>query len=152
MLSDVKPWDMVAEGYAETTMQLFQEYAEKALELAARGHRKVTLVRRGSKVGDSLGRSTRWVVLQELRNLGVRTITDAEYVRITDAGLLISVDNQRELLEADTIVLAAGYETDPNLAEQWQDAAPEVHIIGDAHTPQKGIDAIYEGTLVGRKI
>lgn len=34
MLSTVTPWDMVAEGYAETTMKLFQSYAEKALEIA----------------------------------------------------------------------------------------------------------------------
>lgn len=34
MLSTVAPWDMVAEGYAETTMKLFRGYTEKALELA----------------------------------------------------------------------------------------------------------------------
>jgi len=34
ILSTVTPWEMVAEGYAETTMKLFHSYAEKALELA----------------------------------------------------------------------------------------------------------------------
>ena len=34
MLSSVTPWDMVAEGYAEITMKLFQGYTDKALELA----------------------------------------------------------------------------------------------------------------------
>ncbi|MDH5328278.1 MAG: class I SAM-dependent methyltransferase [Gammaproteobacteria bacterium] len=34
MLSTVTPWDMVAEGYAETTMTFFRSYTEKALELA----------------------------------------------------------------------------------------------------------------------
>jgi ubiquinone/menaquinone biosynthesis C-methylase UbiE len=34
LLSTVTPWDMVAEGYAETTMKLFRTYTEKALELA----------------------------------------------------------------------------------------------------------------------
>lgn len=33
MLSEVKPWDTVAQGYSETTMKLFQCYADKALEL-----------------------------------------------------------------------------------------------------------------------
>ena len=33
MLSSVTPWDMVAEGYAEITMKLFQGYADKALQL-----------------------------------------------------------------------------------------------------------------------
>ncbi len=126
--------------------------AERAIELARKGPRSVTLVRRGTKIGESLGRSTRWVVLQELRTLGVRTVTEAEYIKVTDSGLLISVGSQREMLEADTIVIAAGYNTDPQLEQKWQDAAPEIHVIGDAHNPQKGIDAIYEGTLAGRRI
>jgi ubiquinone/menaquinone biosynthesis C-methylase UbiE len=33
MLSTTAPWDMVAEGYAETTMKLFRSYSEKALEV-----------------------------------------------------------------------------------------------------------------------
>ena len=32
-LSTPKPWDMVAEGYAETTMKLFSSYIERALDL-----------------------------------------------------------------------------------------------------------------------
>jgi ubiquinone/menaquinone biosynthesis C-methylase UbiE len=34
LLSTVTPWDLVAEGYAETTMKLFRSYTEKALEVA----------------------------------------------------------------------------------------------------------------------
>lgn len=34
VLSSVTPWEMVAEGYAETTMKSFRGYAEKALEIA----------------------------------------------------------------------------------------------------------------------
>jgi 2,4-dienoyl-CoA reductase (NADPH2) len=120
--------------------------------MAARGPRRVTLVRRGARIGDSLGKSARWIVLQELRRLGVRLITGAEYGKVTDEGLLISVGGAEELLEAETIVLAAGYEADPRLPEQWRGAAPEIHVVGDAHIPLKGIDAVYEGTLVGRQI
>ena len=126
--------------------------AEKAIDMAHKSYRDVTLVRRGLKVGDSLGRSTRWVILQELRRLGVRSITEASYIEINKAGLLISVEGREELLEADTIVVAAGYEIDPQLAEKWQDAGAEVHVVGDAKNPRKGIDAIYEGAQVGRKI
>ncbi len=126
--------------------------AEEAMSLAGKGPRKVTLVRRGSHVGESLGRSNRWVVLQELRRLGVKMITDAQYIRVTDEGLLILVNGREKLLEADTIVVAAGYEADDKLKEKWRDVAPEVYVIGDARAPQKGIDAIYEGTLIGRQI
>ena len=126
--------------------------SEKAVDMAHQSLRQVTLVRRGSKVGDTLGRSTRWVILQELRRLGVRAITDAAYVEINDAGLLISVEGKEELLEADTIVVAAGYEIDPRLAEKWEGAAAEIHVLGDAKEPRKGIDAIREGARIGRQI
>jgi 2,4-dienoyl-CoA reductase (NADPH2) len=126
--------------------------ADTAIDMAHRSYREVTLVRRGPKVGDSLGRSTRWVILQELKRLGVRSITEASYIEINETGLLISVEGREELLEADTIVVAAGYEIDPQLAEKWQGAAPEIHVVGDAKNPRKGIDAIYEGTQVGRKV
>ncbi len=126
--------------------------AEEAIGLVHKSRRQVTLVRRGAKVGDTLGRSTRWVILQELKNLGVRTITGAEYIEINDSGLLISVEGGEELLDADTIVIAAGYETDARLAEKWRDVAPEIHIVGDARNPRKGIDAILEGAQVGRQI
>jgi 2,4-dienoyl-CoA reductase (NADPH2) len=126
--------------------------AEEAVNMVQKGPRQVTLVRRGQSIGETLGRSTRWVILQELKRLGVRTITGAKYLEINKDGLLISIDGQTELLEADTIILAAGYENDPALTEQWRDAAPEVHVIGDAFSPRKGIDAILEGATVGRKI
>ena len=125
---------------------------EQATELARTSRRQVTLVRRGAKVGDTLGRSTRWVILQELKSLGVRTITGAEYIEINEDGLLISLEGQEELLEADTIVIAAGYEVDSELAEKWRDAAPEVYVIGDARSPRKGIDAIREGAQTARQI
>jgi len=35
MLSTVAPWDLVAEGYSETTMKLFQGYVDAALDLVA---------------------------------------------------------------------------------------------------------------------
>jgi len=124
----------------------------EAVELARRGSRQVTLVRRGSAVGETLGRSTRWVILQELKKLGVRTITGAHYLELNDKGLLIQLDGRTELLEADTIILAAGYEADSKLAERWREAAPEIHVIGDALAPAKGIDAIIEGARVGRML
>lgn len=35
MLSTVAPWDLVAEGYSETTMKFFQGYVDAALEMVA---------------------------------------------------------------------------------------------------------------------
>ena len=92
------------------------------------------------------------MVLQELKKLDIEVITGAKYLEINAAGLLIELEGKHRVLEADTIILAAGFETDSGLAEQWKDAAPEVHVIGDALSPRKGIDAIFEGAMIGRRI
>ncbi len=125
---------------------------EAALDLSHKGPHQVTLVRRGSKVGDSLGRSTRWLVLQELKKLGVRTITDAQYIGVTDDGLLISLDGQQQLLGADTIIVAAGYEADHKKKKKWAGTATDIYVLGDAHIPQKGIDAIREAAFLAREL
>ena len=38
MLSSVAPWDLVAEGYSEVTMKMFQHYADEALALCSVDH------------------------------------------------------------------------------------------------------------------
>jgi len=40
MLSSVAPWDMVAEGYSDVTMEFFTEYAQEALKLVGVDNQK----------------------------------------------------------------------------------------------------------------
>lgn len=39
-LSAVEPWNLVADGYAETTMLVFEQFAEKQRGLARAWHRR----------------------------------------------------------------------------------------------------------------
>lgn len=43
MMSTVLPWDMVAEGYAESTMKMFRPYADKALQMVKLSKNSVIL-------------------------------------------------------------------------------------------------------------
>ncbi|MFJ6086835.1 FAD-dependent oxidoreductase [Streptomyces sp. NPDC092369] len=76
--------------------------------LAQRGH-EVCLLRRSGRVGEGIGRSTRWAVLAELREKGVRWRTGVRYRAVLPQGVLLRDDAGTERLEpADTVVISAG--------------------------------------------
>ncbi len=102
--------------------------------LSYRTGREVTLLRRRGYPGKGLGRTVRWTVVQELKRLGVRVVDRCEYEKISKEGLHIlnKRTKERELIEADTIIIAAGFEPDPGLMERFKDSAPKIVAVGDA--------------------
>jgi 2,4-dienoyl-CoA reductase (NADPH2) len=94
----------------------------------------VTLMRRGERVGERIGPSTRWAVLAELRAAGVRTLTGIQYERI-EPGVVWIRDpaGERVGVHADTVVVCAGQRPELALAAQLQSAARPHLVIGGAH-------------------
>lgn len=72
------------------------------------GPADVTLLRRGHRIGEGIGPSTRWAVLQELAAAGVRTLPGTTPLEVTPEGLLVATAQETVLLPADTVLLAAG--------------------------------------------
>jgi 2,4-dienoyl-CoA reductase (NADPH2) len=112
----------------------------------------VTLVEMQSRLGQDIGYTTRWTVLQDLRRYGVETLIGAKALRIIPEGVLIAVDHEERLIEADTVVLAAGVSPRSALYESLKDRTSELHLIGDAKSPRRAYDAIREGFEVGMAI
>jgi hypothetical protein len=83
----------------------------------------------------------------------VQVLTSATLKEITPDGGLVAVEGREERLSGmDTIVLALGVTSVNELADAIRDKVPEVHVIGDANTPGKALDAIAAGAEVGRSI
>ena len=94
---------------------------------------RVTLMRRGSRVGERIGPSTRWAVVQELRMAGVEILTGVAYERIEPGSVIIhGADGAERRVEADTVVIAAGQEPETALASSLASAAPPHVVIGGA--------------------
>lgn len=73
------------------------------------GARQITLLRRGSRIGEGIGPTTRWAALQALRNAGVVLRTGISYRELVPGGLLIEdPEGASELIAADVVVIAAG--------------------------------------------
>ena len=117
--------------------------------------RSVSLTRRGKRIGEKLGPTTRWALVQLLENRGVQMLTQVQYEEITPNGLKLRTRAGKEVfLEADTIVLATGQEPENSLFQKVKGLVPECYLVGAAHTASEtnAQSAILEASLAARKI
>ncbi|MEO8559195.1 MAG: FAD-dependent oxidoreductase [Rhodospirillales bacterium] len=96
--------------------------------------RKITMLQRTpGKLGRTLSITTDWIKRERLERANVETIAGATYQRIDDAGLHILLDGKVRLIEADTIVLCTGQESERGLATELDRAGIRYTAIGGAH-------------------
>jgi 2,4-dienoyl-CoA reductase (NADPH2) len=140
---------------ADTLYFLMFNQAEKPetiQTLLYRGLKKITVLEMLKRVGQDIGRSTRWAILQDLSRLGVRTLSKAMAKEITERGVVIEREGREELIPGDTVVLATGANPVNSLYDQIKNRVREIHMIGDAKSPRKALEAVAEGLEVGRTI
>jgi len=120
--------------------------------LIDRGNKEVTVLEMTSKAGQDIGPSTRWTVLSEIRRLGVRVITDAKALRITDQGVEVEKNGETSTIPADSVVPATGSEPVNHLAGELEGLVAELHVVGDAKDPRNALEAIREGFEAGLRV
>ncbi|WP_444460905.1 oxidoreductase [Rhodobacter capsulatus] len=120
--------------------------------------RRVTLLqRKPEKPGRHLGKTTGWIHRAALAAKGVKMLGGVNYERITAEGLHISFGPGREnptLIEADTVVLCAGQDSQRSLAEALTAQGFTPHVIGGADVAGE-LDAkraIDQGTRLGARL
>jgi len=128
------------------------ESPETIQTLLYRGLKRITVLEMLGKIGQDIGPSTRWTILQDLARLGVRTLTKASAKEITGQGVVIDRGGREELIAGDTVVLATGAKSVSSLADQIKGRAQETYVIGDAKSPRKALEAVAEGLAAGRMI
>ena len=117
--------------------------------------RAVTMLqRRADRFGRGLGKSTGWILRQELRDYGVRQIAGVTYRHVDDAGLHITVDGRDQVLDVDHVVVCAGQVENADLATALTVAGLAVHVVGGARLAAE-VDAqrsIDEGARLGHRL
>ncbi|MCJ7655137.1 MAG: FAD-dependent oxidoreductase, partial [Dehalococcoidia bacterium] len=125
---------------------------ETALYLVERG-KKVTIMRRGPKLATKVHHFIREPLLGRLRFKGVSMLTGVEYEEITEAGVVIRTGTgERKLVEADTVVLAAGAVPNTELLAALQGKVARVFSVGDCAEPRGIREAVEEGYRAGLDI
>lgn len=121
-------------------------------ELLNKGSKRVTVVEMQDKAGKDIGKTTRWIMLDRLKKLGIKVLTGSVVTEIKADGVIIQKDGENIKLSADTVVMAAGSRSDNHLLEQLKEKEGQVFVIGDARAPKKVMDAIRSAYDLGISI
>ena len=125
---------------------------ETAQYLAVRG-KMVTILEQLERVGHDIGMTARWVVLGNLKQLGVKLEPKSCVKEITEKGVKVQRDGTSiDFLEADTVVLATGMKPGRELEKQLKGKVKELYLVGDCVQPRRIREAILEGFEIARKI
>ncbi|MEW5913387.1 MAG: FAD-dependent oxidoreductase [Thermodesulfobacteriota bacterium] len=121
-------------------------------QLIGQGSHPVTVLEMLPKIGEGIGRSTRWIVFGLLKRFGVKTQTKVQ-VKAIEPGLVRAVvEGQEQTLPADTVVLATGFRPNDELAAALRERGLTVEVIGDAAGGGTALKAIAQGYAVGCKM
>ena len=126
---------------------------ETALFLANRG-KKVTVVEATRYLGRDIGMITSFYLRKLLAKEGVKFFRFSEVMKVKNDEVSILQGGKKEIRldNLDVIVVALGARPNNMLGSKIANIVPEIHVIGDALKPRKGLDAIFEGFETGRKI
>lgn len=121
---------------------------ETAEVLADKGY-EVTVTRRGAAMATRLEPFLREILLPRLSGKNVAMFTGVKYEEVTDKGLRITAnDGSKRLLEADSIVLAAGARPDRRIYDELQGRLAEIYLAGDCVEPRGIMEAIHDGAAI----
>ncbi|MGI9951681.1 FAD-dependent oxidoreductase [Moorellaceae bacterium AZ2] len=124
---------------------------EVAEYLAQKGH-EVTILEMLPQVAAGIGPLVAPLLLGRLKELGVKTIMEAEATAIRDGRVIYKRDGREEALEADTVVVAVGSQPEDALAREMEGSGIDYFVIGDALKPRRITQAIYEAVRIAHQI
>ncbi len=132
---------------------------EDAMPRTYKGDRTVYLMDILPEIGTSIGKSTRWVYLDELKKLGIKVITNAKISKIGDTSIEYSIENEPKKIDGlDTVVIATGVKPNDDLANELQKEIgkdgfnPKLIKLGDCKKTGTILDAIHSGFDAVKKL
>ena len=122
--------------------------AEIAEMLADQG-KEVMVVEQLDSVAIQAGFIVRKELLKNLCHKGVKILVGTKALAITGEGVLVERFGEKEVLKADSIILAIGYQPRNELVKNLDVGQVEFYRIGDCIKPRMIMEAIEEGNGVG---
>ncbi|WP_027370162.1 FAD-dependent oxidoreductase [Desulfovermiculus halophilus] len=116
------------------------------------GTHDIVLVEMLERIGQDIGKSTRWTMLQELHQLQVKVKTKTRAVGIEEQAVRVEKDGEQIRIPADSVILALGSRPYNPLQSELEAAGLSCRMVGDAQNVGQAIHAIHTGFAVGRAI
>jgi len=111
------------------------------------GASRVTVFEMLEKAGQDVGKSTKWILMNNLDRYGVKINTSSRVVSIKEGQVTYERDGERFQDNFDTVILASGSTPVQTLEGQVSDLDIPFSVIGDCVRPGKINDAIHGGFL-----
>lgn len=125
---------------------------EVAEFLVKRG-RKVTIAEESEELGSGIPEAKRGRLISWLSQNGVEMLTEIQYEKITDKGLsIIKKGGEKVTIEADSILIALPAKPNTELFKNLEGKVPELYMVGDCKVPGLIVDAVADGSHIGRLI
>ena len=115
---------------------------------------KVTIVEMLPTIASDMEPLNRQGLLEALEGKDITMLTNKEIKEITEKGVVVidKKSGERQLIEGDIVVVALGSESVSSLAEKLEGKVAELYKVGDCNEPRRVEQAVYEGSLVARRI
>ncbi|MDJ0876504.1 MAG: FAD-dependent oxidoreductase [Desulfobacterales bacterium] len=129
------------------------ESLEDLYELATRGTREITVIEMIDRIGQGLGKTTRWTLIQDLSRYHVKTRPGIKATAITSGGVQAqNAEGQMVDLPADSVVLGIGAQPEYALQEVLERLQIPYQIAGDAEAVATAFEAIHAGFAAGSAV
>ncbi len=128
------------------------ETPERLRELMFQGACRVTVFEMLPKAGGDVGKSTKWILMANLKRHGVRIKTNARVTAINNNTVFFDKDGHSEEQKFDSVIIASGSRSVQRLSEALTEMGIPYTTVGDCIQPGKLNDAIHGGFLAALRI
>ena len=125
---------------------------ERLRELLFRGSSKVTVFEMLPRIGQDIGKSTRWIVFDNLKRYGIKVKTSAKVTSICNGNVKFEKKDQVQQIQFDNVILASGSQSVPGLSAEIKKLGIPFATVGDGLRLGKLNDAIHGGFLAALNI
>ena len=128
------------------------ESVERLRELMFQGSSRVTVFEMLPKAGKDVGKSTKWILTDNLKRYGVKVNTSTKVTSIQNGTLTYEKDGESFQETFDSVILASGSRPVQRLSCEIESLKIPFVVIGDCIKPGKINDAIHAGFLAAAGI
>jgi 2,4-dienoyl-CoA reductase-like NADH-dependent reductase (Old Yellow Enzyme family) len=118
---------------------------ERLKQYMFNGSSKVTVFEMLEKVGQDVGKSTRWILMNNLKKYGVKIKTGSKVLGIKDGVVQFENAGNHLTEKFDNVILASGSAPVRDIEKQMENQNISFSTIGDCVTPGKINDAVLAG-------
>ena len=125
---------------------------ERLRELMYQGSSKVTVFEMLPRIGQDIGKSTRWILFDNLKRYKISVKTGARVTSIRDGIVRFQKDGRKEQVQFDNVVLASGSQSVPGISAEVKKMGYSFATVGDGVRAGKLNEAIHGGFLAAINI